>query len=204
MRAGVPVLAFALLVGGGVAAQRTLPTTDAAAKATVDASPIHGEWMNIIWELQTTPTYIVHAPGGRSSVVVVVPDEKGTGDWIKAVGHELAAEGFTVLVPDLGKSGGAGPRADVTKRLNAVLDYGNKLPGITGKNAVVGFGAGSAAGLAVATASPIVNAAVVFEPVPDSTAGKVPVLGLAPKGDTRAAAAAEWSKVVGFLKQHTR
>jgi hypothetical protein len=123
-------------------------TMGLVAASPIAAQQLHGEWMNIQWGLQTTTTYIVHAPKGRSAVVVVVPDERGGGDAVQAVGHKLAGEGFTVLIPDLRASTASKPD-DVSRHVSGVLDYADKLPAVTGKRVVLAFGSATLAGVTV-------------------------------------------------------
>jgi len=209
-----------------VAAQ--LPASDEAAKAALDKSPRHGEWVGVFDGLQNTRTFIVHPQrGGRSPFVIVVSDNRGMSDWIRAVGDELAQEGFTSLVPDLlseaGPNGGntgsfdsaeAAARAignlttaQVMKRLSAVWDYGMRLPGMTGKGAVVGFGWGGGQTLSFAADRPALGAAVVFYSAPPPTAATAriaaPILGLYPGGDAAAIDEA-WPTAIAFLKERTK
>jgi hypothetical protein len=105
-----------------------------------------GEWMNIQSGLQTTHTYIVHAPKGRSAVVVLVPDQRADAGALQAVGGRLAGEGFTVLIPDL-RAAKASQPAEVSRHVSGVLDYADKLPAVTGKRVVLTFGAAALAGV---------------------------------------------------------
>lgn len=59
-----------------------LPASEATSTATLRASPRHGEWINVMDRLLITRTYIVHAPqGGRSALVLVIPDDRGLSRW---------------------------------------------------------------------------------------------------------------------------
>ena len=114
--------------------------------APAAAQQPRGEWMNIQSGLQTTRTYIVHAPKGRSSIVVLVPDQQADADSLQAVGGRLAGEGFTVLIPDLRAAKALQP-ADVSRHVTGVLDYADKLPAVTGKRVVLTFGAAALPGV---------------------------------------------------------
>jgi carboxymethylenebutenolidase len=205
-----------------------VPASDDLAKAALAKSPRHGEWVGVFDGLQNTRTFIVHPQrGGRSPFVIVISDNRGMTDWIRAVGDQLALEGFTALVPDVLSE--AGPNrgntesfdspaaiaramgnlttAQVTKRLSAVWDYGTRLPGMTGKSAVVGFGWGGEHALSFAAAQPALGAAVVFygaSPPPAATAKlAAPMLGLYPGGDAKAIEQA-WPTAVAFLKERMK
>jgi carboxymethylenebutenolidase len=209
-----------------VAAQ--VPTSDDTAKAALDKSPRHGEWVGVFDGLQNTRTFIVHPQrGGRSPFVIVLSDNRGMTDWIRAVGDQIAQEGFTALVPDLLSE--AGPNAgntesfespaaatraignlttpQVMKRVSAVWDYGMRLPGMTGKGAVMGMGWGSVQAVSFAAEQPALSAAVVFSanpPPPAATARlAISVLGVYPGGDAKAIEQA-WPTAVAFLKERTK
>lgn len=191
-----------------------LPASDEQAKATLETSPLHGEWVGVMNVVPSRPrlrTYVVHPVRQTAGpMVMVISDHRGMSDWIRAVGHQLAQEGFTAVVPDLwsglGPNGGDTesftnademtkaigqlPREEIIRRLQAVWDFGFRLPAITDKSAIIGFGSGGsqsfdfAAGqpTLVAPGQPMLNAAVVFDaqpPMPSAlSAIQAPVLGL--------------------------
>jgi len=105
---------------------------------------------------------VVHRlPGAadKAPVVIVIHEIFGESDWIRSVADQLAADGFIAIAPDMlsghGKDGGGtdslGGRDEVTKAIrglkqpeviddvNAVRDYGLKLPAASGKTATIGF-----------------------------------------------------------------
>jgi carboxymethylenebutenolidase len=162
-----------------------VPPADKEAKATLEKSPRHGEIASIEVPGDKTPvkSYVVHPEReGKVPVVIVIHDIYGMGDWAKAVADQLAADGFIAIVPDLvsghGKDGGgsetltdrqstmaavSGLKADeVNARLNAVRDYGKKLPASSGKTATIGFCWGGGKSFAYAVAQPDLDAAVVY------------------------------------------
>ena len=193
-------------IAASAAKRDALPASEAAATATLAASPRHGEWINVMDRAILTRTYVVHAPqGSRSALVLVIPDERGLSDWARAVGDQLAREGFTTIVPDLlmgaGPNGGGTasfpnqdavaraldqlPREQVMQRLEGVWNYAMRLAGMTGKGAVVGFGWGGTNAFRFAGTEPEVGTltgAVVFYGAPPDSAAlartNVPVLGL--------------------------
>lgn len=198
----------------------SLPASDDAAKAVLGQSPFHAEWINILVAPGRPPlrTYVVH-PVRRTlgPVVIVVPDNRGMTDWARAVGHQFAQAGYTSMVADL--LSGLGPNEgnseafasmeersrafgqlshdEIMRRLQAVWDFGFRLPAVNGKLAAVGFGWGAGPAIDFAAAQPALNAAVAFDgPAPPAMA-KTPVLALT-AGDAQA-----WSKTLAFLAQQT-
>jgi carboxymethylenebutenolidase len=148
-------------------------------------------------------------------VVIVIHEIFGLSDWARSVADQLAADGFIAIAPDLlsghGKDGGGTDsypsRDDVTKAvgqlkapevtagLNAVRDYGLKLPAASGKTATVGFCWGGGKSFAFAADQPEIDAAVVYYGTPPAPAGlakiKAPVLGLYGGSDARVTATVE-------------
>jgi carboxymethylenebutenolidase len=189
-----------------------LPPGEEQAKAALEKSPRHGEFVDIKVEGGKYPirTWVVYPERkDKAPVIVVIHEIFGLSDWIRAVGDQLAAEGFIAVVPDLisgmGPGGGGTDslksRDDVvrlirgltpeeaTKRLDAVRAYAIKLPAANGKNATVGFCWGGSRSFAYATTQPDLNAAVVYYgSAPDSQSLakiKAPVLGLYGGDDAR-------------------
>lgn len=150
----------------------------------------------------------------KAGVVVVIHDIRGMGDWVRAVGDQLAQDGFVAIVPDFlsGKGPAGGGTAslgrdvgqtirkleetEVVARLDAAMAYGKQLPAANGKTAVLGFCWGGTQSFAYALSQPALQAAVVYYGnVPGSTATEVPdariaaikapVLGLYAGNDAR-------------------
>jgi carboxymethylenebutenolidase len=222
--AGGPAMAQG---GGGGAAQQPAPITlqwndaippgnaDHAARALKE-SPRHGEWVDIKMADGTAlNTWVVHPERkDKAGVVLVIHDIGGMRDWPRALGDQLAQDGFIAIVPDFlsGKGPDGGGSAslgsgvgqairtltadDVNARLNAAMEYGRKLPSANGKVGVVGFCWGGARSFGYAVAQPNLNAAVVYygelpgstaEAAPEADAAKIkaPVLGLYGGNDNR-------------------
>jgi carboxymethylenebutenolidase len=191
---------------------------DVATKALAD-SPRHGEWVDVALPGTDTKirTWVVHPERStKAPIVLVIFDIRGMGDWVRAVGDQLAADGFIALVPDLlsgmGPNGGGtdslgdqvgqtirtlGPE-DQAKKLDAVREYGLKLPNANGKSASLGFCWGGAASFSYAARQPKLSAAVVFYGSPPEQAllAKIecPVLGLYGGNDARITATVEPTK----------
>ena len=199
-----------------------VPWNDAIPAGTVDhaarvlkESPRHGEWVDIkLADGTALKSWVVYPERStKAGVVIVIHDIRGMADLTRAVGDQLAQDGFIAIVPDFlsgrGPDGGgtaslgtgvgqaiqALSGADVKARLDAAMDYGRKLPASNGKTGVVGFCWGGARSFGYAAAQPNLNAAVVYygdaPGASDNTLDtqlanvKAPVLGLYAGNDAR-------------------
>jgi carboxymethylenebutenolidase len=191
-----------------------LPPSEGEAKASLEKSPRHGEFVDVPMPSGgPVKTWIVYPERkDRAGVVLVIHEIFGLSDWIRGVCDQLAREGFIAVAPDLisghGPGGGgtdsAGSRDEVVKlirgvtpeevtlRLNAVRNWAVKLPAANGKTATVGFCWGGTQSFAYATAQPALDAAVVYYGTsPDAPALArihAPVLGLYGGDDARVGA----------------
>jgi carboxymethylenebutenolidase len=154
---------------------------DHAARA-VKESPRHGEWVDVKMADGTAlKSWVVYPERPtKSGVVLVIHDIRGLSDITRAVGDQLAQDGFIAIVPDFlsgkGPNGGGTESlgtgvgqaiqsltpADVNARLNAAMEYGKKLPASNGKTGVIGFCWGGARSFGYAAAQPNLKAAVVY------------------------------------------
>jgi carboxymethylenebutenolidase len=189
-------------------------TADHAARALKE-SPRHGEWVDITLADGTAlKSWVVYPEKAtKAGVVLVIHDIRGMADIPRAVGDQLAQDGFIAIVPDFlsgkGPNGGGTESlgtgvgqaiqqltpADVKARLDAAMDYGRKLPASNGKTGVVGFCWGGARSFSYAALQPNLTAAVVFygdaPGAQDATLDaqlanvKAPVLGLYAGNDAR-------------------
>jgi hypothetical protein len=119
-----------------IQAQSVVPRDAEAARAMVDESSRHGEYVDI--RAAGSPTsvraFVVYPEiATKAPVVIVLHEGFGFGDWTRGVADQLAAEGFIAISPDL-------RRDDLVKMLPAVRAYGGKLPAATGKTITLGFG----------------------------------------------------------------
>jgi carboxymethylenebutenolidase len=203
---------LALTLALAAAPDETLPPDADGAKAALERSPRHGEWVDVkAKEGAALRTWIVYPERkDRAPVVIVIHEIFGASDWIRAVADRLAAGGFIAVAPDLvsGKGPGGGgtdsvPSSDdVVKlvralsdeesieRLHAVRDWALKRPAASGKSATLGFCWGGARSFAYAVAQPSLDAAVVYygsapSDVQDLGRIKAPVLGLYGGDDAR-------------------
>lgn len=156
-------------------------TPEHAARALKE-SPRHGEWVDITLADGTAlKSWVVYPERStKSGVVLVIHDIRGMSDIARAVGDQLAQDGFIAIVPDFlsgkGPNGGGTDSLgngvgqaiqqltpdDVVARLNAAMEYGKKLPASNGKTGVVGFCWGGSQSFLYASQQPNLNAAVVF------------------------------------------
>ena len=188
-----------------------LPPDATGAPDALKRSSRHQEWVDIAVPGSTVPlkTFVVFPERKeKAGVVIVIHEIFGLSDWIRGVADQLAEDGFIAIAPDLlsgkGPSGGGTAELgdtvtqvirtltpdEVVAKLNAVREYGMKLPASNGKTGVVGYCWGGSASFNYAVAQPALNAAVVYYGTsPANTAPyaniKAPVLGLYAGNDAR-------------------
>jgi len=211
---GPPGAGFARDAGGGNAAgdPASIPPGEANAKAVLEKSPRHHEWVKIPvpGSEKKLNSFIVYPERkDKAPVVIVIMEVFGLTDWLRAVADSLAADGFIAVAPDLlsGRGpGGGGTEAfagrddvvkavsglsptDVVMMLDAVKDYATSLPAATQKFAAIGFCWGGGQSFNYATVQPKLTAAAVFygvsPPLGALSAIKAPVLGLYGEDDAR-------------------
>jgi carboxymethylenebutenolidase len=188
-------------------------TAEHAARALKESSR-HGEWADIKMPDGVLKAWVVYPERSqKAGVVLVIHDIRGMSDMARAMGDQLAQDGFIAVVPDFlsgkGPNGGGTESlgaevgktiqsltpADVVARLNAAMDYGKKLPSSSGKTGVIGFCWGGARSFGFAAAQPALNAAVVYygdapgsaDNTQETTLAnvKAPMLGLYAGNDAR-------------------
>ena len=181
------------------------------AKARLDKSPRHHEWVEIKQGNRTVHTFVVFPEvKEKATAVVVIHENKGLTDWVRSVADQLAEAGYIAVAPDLlsGAAPGGGkttefksvddatkaiyalPPDQVTDDLNAIADYASKIPAGNGKLAVAGFCWGGAQTFRFATNRDKLAAAFVFygTGVEDETAAakiRCPVYGFYGGNDAR-------------------
>jgi carboxymethylenebutenolidase len=171
------------------------------AVARLEKSPRHREWVTVKHDGRSVETFLAYPESKDSTpVVLVIHEIFGMTDWVQEVADEFAAAGYIAVAPDLLSGmapGGKGTKgfqsnqvmqaighldpAQITADLNAVADYGLKLPSATKKLFVAGFCWGGGQTFRFATDRPDIAAALVFYgPPPDKDAMtriKAPVYG---------------------------
>jgi carboxymethylenebutenolidase len=181
------------------------------AKARLEASPRHREYVTLQHGSRTLQTLVVYPESkDKAPVVVLIHEIFGLSDWAKEMADEVAAEGFIVVAPDLlsgyGPNGGGSDAfagqddrvkavsaldpAGVLADLDAAADYGKKLPAANGKIAVAGFCWGGSKSFAFAAHRPDLSAAFVFYGTgpADVTPITAPVYGFYAGNDARVGA----------------
>ena len=197
------VAVFLLSQAAATGRDPSLPPSAEQAKAALETSPRHGEYVDVPYAggpaLKTWISYPERKD--KAGVAIVIQEVFGLTDWLRGVTDQLAKEGFIAVAPDMVSGFGPGgggtdsvpSRDDVValvrkispeeadRRLNAVRDWALKIPAGNGRVATVGFCWGGARSFAYAGAQPGLAAAVVYygsspEP-PVIDAIKAPVLG---------------------------
>ena len=179
------------------------------ARATVEKSPRHREWVTIKHDGRDVETFVAYPESKtKTPVIIVIHEIFGHTDWVEDVTDQFAAAGYIAISPDLlsgmapggGRTkdfpqGGVGPAIgklppeQITADLNAAADYGLKLPASSGKLFVTGFCWGGGQTFRFATNRKELAAAFVFYgPPPPAEAManiKAPVYGFYAGNDAR-------------------
>ena len=179
------------------------------AKATLEKSPRHREWVTVKHDNRAVETFVVYPETkGKAPVVLIIHEIFGMTDWVQDLADQVAAAGYIAVAPDLlsamGPNGGrssdfAGDKTmeavshlnpdQVTADLNAAADYALKLSASNGKLFVGGFCWGGSQTFRFATNRPDLAAAFVFyggPPEKDAMARiKAPVYGFYAGNDAR-------------------
>ena len=186
----------------------SLPADAAPARARLDSSPRHGEWVMIPAGKDSVRAWIVYPERKtKAPVVVVIHEIYGLSPWIRAITDQLAADGFIAIAPDLltGKNlpnstdsvpaqlATAAIRtldpADVHRQISAAANYAMALPAALPRYGVVGYCWGGGVSFEHAVRSPSLGAAVVYYGVSPASASlasvSAPVLGLYGGNDAR-------------------
>ncbi len=178
----VPLALLAVLGAATTLSAQSLPASDDTARARLNASPRHGEWVKVESGGDTINAWVVYPErSDPAPVVLVIHEIYGLTDWIRSVADQLAAEGYIAIAPDMltGKGPGGGgtesvdrdgavalvtglDRGEVVVRLNAAAQYATSLPAAQDKWASVGFCWGGRTSFAYAAAQPNLSAAVVY------------------------------------------
>jgi carboxymethylenebutenolidase len=190
----------------------SIPPSEDQAKAVLDSSPRHGEFIDVKQASGGVPirTWISYPERkDKAGVVIVIQEIFGLTDWLRGVADQLAKEGFIAVVPDMISGmgpGGGGTESvaskddavklvrgispeEAVKRVNAVRDWALKIPSGNGKIATIGFCWGGGQSFAYASAQPGLDGAVVYYGVSPEAADlakiKAPVVGFYGGDDAR-------------------
>ena len=158
------------------------------ARARLENSPRHREWVTVKHDGRSVETFVVYPESkDKTPVVVVIHEIFGMSDWVQDVADQFAGAGYIAVAPDLlsgmgpngGRTpdfpqGGVGPAIgklppdQITADLNAVADYGLKLPASNKKLFAAGFCWGGGQTFRFATNRRDLAAGLVFYgPPPD-------------------------------------
>jgi carboxymethylenebutenolidase len=153
------------------------------AKARLEKSPRHMEWVKVKHGDREVQSFIVYPEvKEKATAVVVIHEIFGLSDWARSLADQLAEAGYIAIAPDLlsgmGSNGGGTaafggqdevvravsmlPPEQVSADVNAAIDYVSKLPACNGKVAVAGFCWGGGQSFRAATSNPAIKAAFVF------------------------------------------
>src|ERR1051325_1775383 len=123
------------------------------AKARLEKSSRHGEWVEFKSGERTIKAFVVYPERkDKAPVVLVIHEIFGLTDWVRSVCDQLAENGVIAIAPDLlsgqtytdidgaRKAISALPKEQVKADLNAASDYAlTKIPSANGTLAVCGF-----------------------------------------------------------------
>src|SRR6476659_8241944 len=130
-----------------------LPAGEDQAKAALNTSPRHGEYVDVPVQGVPVRTWVVYPERkDKAPVVIVIHEIFGLSDWIRGVADQLAAEGFIAVAPDFlsGKGPNSGdsasfggqqemvkatlslPAAEIIARIKAAREWALKQPRANG------------------------------------------------------------------------
>jgi carboxymethylenebutenolidase len=200
---GVALLALLTFLGAPPASAQDW------AKAKLEKSPRHREWVSIKHDARSVETFVVYPESkDKRPVVLIIHEIFGMTDWVEDLADQVAEAGYIAVAPDLlsGMAPNGGRSSDfaegkpmeavshlnpdqVTADLNAAADYALKLPASSGKLFVAGYCWGGGQTFRFATNRKDLAAAFVFYgPPPDKDAMAritAPVYGFYAGNDAR-------------------
>jgi carboxymethylenebutenolidase len=145
----------AMLARAGFASEDT-----AQAVLTAALRLRHPAWVDVPAGSATIRAFVVYPQRPDAApVVLVTANNQGLSDWLRAVGDQVAAEGFIAIVPDVlsgvGPDGGGSEafanreaaagalalltEAEMERRIDAVRTYAGTIPGSNGHTATLAF-----------------------------------------------------------------
>jgi carboxymethylenebutenolidase len=181
------------------------------AKARLEKSPRHLEYVKVQNGKREVNSFIAYPEvKDKTTAVIVIHEIFGLSDWVRGVTDQLAEAGYIAIAPDLlsGTAPGGGgtaelgsgdavrkaisslPSDQITKDLDAVVEYVSKLPSCNGKVVVMGFCWGGGQTFRYATTNKNIKAALPFygtgpEKAADIARIQAPVYGFYGGNDNR-------------------
>ncbi len=130
IKLGLATLIAAMCLAAGDA-KLAIPPAEAGAKAALESSSRHGEWVDVpvagvdgAGKVPIRAWVVYPEVKGKAPVVIVIHEIFGESDWIRAVTDQLAAEGFVAIAPDL--LSGYGPGAGGTDAISGAAKDGGR------------------------------------------------------------------------------
>ncbi|MBA2432770.1 MAG: dienelactone hydrolase family protein [Chthoniobacterales bacterium] len=168
-----------IAVAAVLAAAPTVQAQDWA-KARLEKSPRHGEWVELKHGERTLKAFVVFPERKEKvPVVIVIHEIFGLTDWVRGVCDQLAEAGYIAIAPDLLSKPGGGTETyesvdearkaiaelsseQVIADLHAASEHALKLPASNGTLAVSGFCWGGSWTIGYASKNPKLKAAYAF------------------------------------------
>src|SRR5947207_4379760 len=145
------------------------------AKARLNSSPRHGEWIDIKSGDRTIKAFIVYPERkDKTPDVLVIHEIFGLTDWVRGMCDQLAENGVIAIAPDLlsgqifadadgaRKAISALTKEQIQSDLGATSDYALKIPAGNGTLAICGFCWGGGVTFTYANLNPKLKAAYSF------------------------------------------
>ncbi len=182
------------------------------AKARLEKSPRHGEWVEIKSGERTLKAFVVYPEAkAKTPVVLVVHEIFGLTDWVRSLCDQLAENGVIAIAPDLlsgqtfsdidgaRKAISQLAKEQVKADLDTAADFAAKMPASNGTLAVTGFCWGGGWAFEYASMNPKLKASYVFYGTGLDTAEQAqhvscPVYGFYAERDERVNATIDKSK----------
>ena len=208
-----PTMKRLLLLVFALGITASLSSAQDSAKARLDKSPRHLEWVTIKHGDRDVKCFIGFPEvKNKATAIVLIHEIFGLSDWVRGMVDQFAEAGYIAIAPDflsgMGPNGGGSdsfspdqvrgkiqglPDIQVMADVKAAADYVTKLPAANGKVAVGGFCWGGARTFNYAATGADFAAGLVFygqAPKPEQmSAIKVPIYGFYGGNDARITAA---------------
>jgi len=160
------------------------------AKARLEKSTRHGEWVEIKRGDHTIKAFVVYPEAkNKTPVVLVIHEIFGLTDWVRSLEDQIAEAGYIAIAADLlsgqtfsdvdgaRKAIASLSQEEIRADLDATADYALKIPASNGTLSVCGFCWGGGATFAYANMNPNLKAAYVFYGTSPDDSSKVQNIG---------------------------